>query len=318
MALEQLLYPSSIDTKESENESSCKIVVEPLERGFGYTLGYALRQTMLFSLTGCAIHQLKINDITSLDQELKDTAEPVDELILNIKAILISLDNDINEATIKLSKSGKNTSVLASDFETPEGVKILNPEVLIANLNGKLEIEAHVIKGRGYRRAEDVIKDNFFQLDCTFSPVLKFNYAVDNARVERKTDLNKLTLDIVTDGSITATDALSSCSIMLQNQMAKMVDAEEIEERLKVEEEPQIDPFLLRPVEDLDLTVRSANCLKSENIRYIGELVQRTESGLLKTPNFGKKSLTEIKAKLLENGYSLGTIVEDWPPANLL
>ena len=318
MALEQLLYPSSIETKESEDESSSKIIIEPLERGFGYTLGYALRQTMLFSLPGCAIHQVKINDIKSLTEEIKDTVEPIDELILNIKGILVSMDEDIQETTIKLSKKGKNQTVLASDFDTPNGVNILNPDTVIANVNGELNIDAKIIRGRGYKGTESVIKDGYFQLDCTFSPVLKFNYSIDNARVERKTDLNKLSLDILTDGSISATEALSACTVMLQNQMSNMVDAEAIEERLKVEEEPQIDPFLLRPVEDLDLTVRSANCLKSENIRYIGELVQRTESALLKTPNFGKKSLTEIKAKLLENGYSLGTIVEDWPPANLL
>lgn len=318
MALEQLLYPTSVETKESEDEMISKITVEPLERGFGYTLGYALRQTMLYSLPGCAIHQVKINQVDSLETDIPDTKEPVDELILNIKGILVSLDDDTDSATIKLSKSGKDTIIYARDFEAPEGVIILNPDTLIAHLNGHLDIEAHIIKGRGYKRADQDIQDGFFQLDCTFSPVLKFNYAVDNARVERKTDLNKLAFDIQTDGSITATEALSACTVMLQNQMMDIVDAEAIEERLKVEEEPQIDPFLLKPVEDLELTVRSANCLKSENIRYIGELVQRTESGLLKTPNFGKKSLTEIKSKLLENGYSLGTIVEDWPPANLL
>jgi len=320
MELEHLLYPTSVNTKESDDESTSKISIEPLERGFGYTLGYALRQTMLFSLPGCAIYKVKINSISKLDDEIKDTEEPVDELILNLKAILVTLDEEVEEATITLSKKGKVQTILASDFELPEGVTILNPDVVIAHLSsgGKLNIEATIKKGCGYEATSDIIKDGFFQLDCAYSPVLKFNHSVDNARVERKTDLNKLTLDIITNGSITATDALSQCATMLQNQMSNMVDAEAIEERLKVEEEPQIDPFLLRPVEDLDLTVRSANCLKSENIRYIGELVQRTESGLLKTPNFGKKSLTEIKAKLLENGYSLGTIVEDWPSANLL
>ncbi|MCF6767169.1 DNA-directed RNA polymerase subunit alpha [Thiotrichales bacterium 19S11-10] len=309
-----LLHPTQIDTKEKD-DSTCRITLEPFERGFGYTLGYALRQTMLFSLSGCSLTHVKVNDITDLNQKFDVTHEPLDEVLLNIKGLLLTLEEGTDQATISLSKNAKkDTHIKGSDFNLPEGVNLLNPdhEIGILKANGALKIEAKISRGRGYFEPEENNVDGYFQLDSTFSPVLRCNYTVENARVEQRTDLDKLIFDITTDGSIAPTDALSLSADMLRNQMGNLIDEEAIQARIVVEEKPEIDPFLLRSVEDLDLTVRSANCLKSENIRYIGELVQRTESSLLKTPNFGKKSLNEIKAKLTEYGYSLGMIVPNW------
>ncbi|TNF69702.1 MAG: DNA-directed RNA polymerase subunit alpha [Gammaproteobacteria bacterium] len=309
-----LLHPTQIDTKE-KNDHTCRITLEPFERGFGYTLGYALRQTMLFALSGCSLTHVKVNDITDLNQEFKATQEPLDEVLLNIKGLLITLEEGLNEATIAFSKSTKKgVLITGADFNLPEGVNLLNPDHEIATLkaNESLKIEAKVMRGRGYYEPEENNVDGYFHLDSTFSPVLRCNYSIENARVEQRTDLDKLIFDITTDGSLSPTDALSQSANMLRNQMGNLIDEEAIQARIVVEEKPEIDPFLLRSVEDLDLTVRSANCLKSENLRYIGELVQRTESSLLKTPNFGKKSLNEIKSKLTEYGYSLGMVVPNW------
>ncbi|MCF6766422.1 DNA-directed RNA polymerase subunit alpha [Thiotrichales bacterium 19S3-7] len=309
-----LLHPTQIDTKE-KNDHTCRITLEPLERGFGYTLGYALRQTMLFALSGCSLTHVKVNDIADLSKAFKSTQEPLDEVLLNIKGLLLTLEDGLNEAVINLSKSTKKGLIITgADFELPEGVNLLNPDHEIATLkaNESLKIEAKITRGRGYYEPEENILDGYFQLDSTFSPVLRCNYSIENARVEQRTDLDKLIFDITTDGSLTPTDALSQSANMLRNQMGNLIDEEAIQARIVVEEKPEIDPFLLRSVEDLDLTVRSANCLKSENLRYIGELVQRTESSLLKTPNFGKKSLNEIKSKLTEYGYSLGMVVPNW------
>jgi DNA-directed RNA polymerase subunit alpha len=319
MELEYLLHPTNINTKD-KGDADTRITLEPLERGFGYTLGFALRECMLFSLSGCSLTAVSINKKTSLSNELNATKEPIDEVLLNIKGLLFTLDDEVDAGTASLKKKGKAQALTGADLVLSEGLTLLNPDHIIATLVDKkeLNIEAHITTGRGYVSQTDVNKDGFFMLDGSYSPILRFNYSVENARVEQKTDLDKLVIDISTDGSISPADALSKSAVMLQNIMSELVDTDAVAERLHVEEEPEIDPFLLKPVEELDLTVRSANCLKSENIRYIGELVQRTESSLLKTPNFGKKSLTEIKEKITENGYSLGTIVENWPEDNIL
>tara|TARA_R110002167_G_scaffold188685_1_gene390723 strand:- start:475 stop:1434 length:960 start_codon:yes stop_codon:yes gene_type:complete len=319
MELEHLLHPTNIETKDKSDAQS-RITLEPLERGFGYTLGFALRECMLFSLTGCSVTAVKINNTKTLADKYDSTVEAIDEVLLNIKGLLFSFDEEVTEGSATLSKKGKSQTLTGKDFKLPKGVTLLNPDHVIGTLSDKkeLSIEARITSGKGYVSQTEDNTDGFFMLDGSYSPILRFNYSVENARVEQKTDLDKLVIDITTDGSITPTDALSQSALMMQNIMSGLVDTEAVAERLHVEEEPEIDPFLLKPVEELDLTVRSANCLKSENIRLIGELVRRTESSLLKTPNFGKKSLTEIKEKLTENGYSLGTIVENWPLDNVL
>jgi DNA-directed RNA polymerase subunit alpha len=319
MELEYLLYPTNIDTK-NKSEAHSRISLDPLERGFGYTLGFALRECMLFSLPGCSLTSVNINNTGSLSDNFDATQEGLDEVLLNIKGLLFKLDEGVLSGEIKLKKKAKSQKITGNDFALSDGLSILNPEHIVATTIDKkeLQIHAHITSGKGYQSQDKINENNYFQLDGSYSPILKFNYSVESARVAQKTDLDKLVLDIVTDGSITPSEALSDCANILQNTMSDLVDTEAVAERLHVEEEPQVDPFLLKPVEELDLTVRSANCLKSENIRYIGELVRRTESSLLKTPNFGRKSLTEIKEKLCENGYSLGTIIENWPADDIL
>ena len=319
MELEYLLYPTNIDTK-NKSDFHSRITLEPLERGYGYTLGYTLRETMLFSLSGCSLTSVNVNNTNTLDDKYDATEESLEEVLLNIKGLLFKLDNDFTSGEITLKKKGKSQKITGEDLTLSNGLTLLNPQHVIAITKDKkeLNIHAHITTGKGYISHEKINENGYFLLDGSFSPVLKFNYSVENARVEQKTDLDKLVLDIVTDGSISPSQALSNCAENIQVIMENLVDTEAVAERLHVEEEPEIDPFLLKPVEELDLTVRSANCLKSENIRYIGELVRRTESSLLKTPNFGRKSLTEIKEKLSENGYSLGTNIENWPENDIL
>ncbi|WP_119343351.1 DNA-directed RNA polymerase subunit alpha [Facilibium subflavum] len=314
MALEHLLHPTNINLQDKD-KNNAKIVLEPLERGFGYTLGFALKQIMLQSLSGASLTKVKINEGIDNYETKIACIETISELILNLQAIEFKLADDVAKGTVSIKLSGKAREVYAADLTVSEGVEILTPEVFICQYEGKekLDIEAVVALGVGYQPAEKIFEDAYFLLDASFSPVVSFSYNVENARVAQKTDLDKLILNVQTDGSLSPSEALAVAARNIQSQMSEIVDEEQLAERMQVEEEPQIDPFLLKTVEELDLTVRSANCLKSENIRYIGELVQRSESELMKTPNFGKKSLTEIKEKLGSYGYSLGTFVESWP-----
>ncbi|MFZ9034833.1 MAG: DNA-directed RNA polymerase subunit alpha [Francisellaceae bacterium] len=314
MALEHLLHPSNIVCKE-RNNNAAKITLEPLERGFGHTLGFALKEVMLSSLQGAAITKIKIdNGVSEYDAEVA-AKESVAELLLNMQVIELRLTDGTKSGTIMLEASGKAKSIYAADLIVSDNVEILNPDAFICDYKGKqpLQIEALVEAGKGYVATEEHFSNDYFLLDSSFSPVSSFSYTVENARVAQRTDLDKLVLDIKTDGSLSPTEALSLSAQAIRTQMVSMINEDEIVERMHVEETPQIDPFLLKTVDELDLTVRSANCLKSENLRYIGELVQKTETELMKTPNFGKKSLNEIRQKLTEFGYSLGTVVDNWP-----
>ncbi|WP_119327830.1 DNA-directed RNA polymerase subunit alpha [Cysteiniphilum halobium] len=313
MALEHLLHPTTVNNLE-KNDKEAKIILEPLERGFGYTLGFSLKQILANALSGAALTRVKFNDGDDLSVKLP-TTETVEEILLNLQAIEFKLSPEHKTAEIAIKLSGKAKEIYAADLTVSEGLEILNPDVYICHYEGKekLSIDGHIDLGVGYIAAEQNFADGWFMLDASYSPIVSCSYNVENARVAQKTDLDKLILEIKTDGSLTPSEALSLAAQKIQTQMSNIVDEDELAERLYVEEEPQIDPFLLKTVEELDLTVRSANCLKSENIRYIGELVQRTESELMKTPNFGRKSLNEIKEKLSSYGYSLGTIVDDWP-----
>ncbi|WP_116964392.1 DNA-directed RNA polymerase subunit alpha [Fastidiosibacter lacustris] len=312
MALEHLLHPTTVNNQERIGNQA-KITLEPLERGFGHTLGFSLKQIMLHVLSGASLTKVKFNDGVNSEVKLA-TTESVEELLLNLQIIKFKLDSAHTTGNISIKLSGKAREVYAADLTLSEGVEILNPDVLICQYVGKdkLSIEGWIESGAGYKPANQNFIDGYFMLDASFSPVVSLNYNVENARVAQRTDLDKLILDVQTDGSLTPSEALSLAAQKIQSQMSRIVDEEALAERLHIEEEPKIDPFLLKTVEELDLTVRSANCLKSENIRYIGELVQRTESELMKTPNFGRKSLNEIKEKLSSYGYSLGTIVGDW------
>jgi len=312
-------------SEDNHTESYGKFVCEPLERGFGITIGNALRRILLSSLQGAAIVSVKFNDVVHEFSTIPGVMEDVTDIILNLKEIRLKLI-DVEEEVIKLSKEGEGI-ITAGDIEEKETIRILNPEQHIATLNnkGKLELEMVVKIGKGYVPAE---KDNkgdasigVILIDAVYSPIKKVNYVVTNARVGQITDYDKLTMEIWTDGSVSPEDALAFSAKILKEQMTPFINFEEEPEPVEKEEEEESDKLnenLFRPVSELELSVRSANCLKNAEITLIGELVQKTESEMLKTKNFGRKSLNEIKSILSEMGLSLGMKLEDFPPATLL
>jgi len=322
-AVNEFLTPRVIDVDEV-NSTHAKVTLEPLERGFGHTLGNALRRILLSSMPGCAITEVEIDGVLHEYSAIEGVQEDVIEILLNLKGVAIVL-HEKDEVTLTLSKSGAGP-VTAGDIQVDHDVEIKNPEHVIANLNdaGSLSMRLTIARGRGYVPADVRQKDEEetrsigrLQLDASFSPVHRVSYVVDNARVEQRTDLDKLVLDLETNGTIDPEEAIRRAATILQQQLSVFVDLESEKEAEPEEEEDEVDPILLRPVDDLELTVRSANCLKAENIYYIGDLVQRTEVELLKTPNLGKKSLTEIKDVLASRGLSLGLRLDHWPPASL-
>ncbi len=297
-----------------------KVTIEPLERGFGHTLGNSLRRVLLSWLSGCAVVEAQIDKVVHEYSTIEGVQEDIINILLNLKGLAIRMHSR-NEATISLKKSGPGP-VYAKDLELDHDIEIVNPDHVIANLTkeGELSMVLKVERGRGYISAPARAKSNgerpigSLLLDASFSPVLKVTYSVESARVEQRTDLDKLIIDIETNGTINPEDAIRQAAGILQDQLSPFVDLQGSEEVQPEEKEAEIDPILLRPVDDLELTVRSANCLKAESIYYIGDLVQRTEVELLKTPNLGKKSLSEIKKVLQENKLKLGMRLENWPP----
>ncbi len=302
-----------------------RISLEPLERGFGHTLGNALRRILLSSIEGAAIVECEIEGVLHEYSPIEGVQQDVIDILLNLKGVALVL-HDINETTLTLTKKGPGR-VLAGDIELGHAVEIINPEHEIASLTktGKLSMRMKVEKGRGYRPAvrrrpagEDTSRPiGKLQLDASFSPIVRVNYKVESARVEQRTDLDKLILFLETNGTIEPQEAVRSAARILMDQLGIFVDLKGKEEALPEPKMLDIDPILMRPVDDLELTVRSANCLKAENIYYIGDLIQRTEVELLKTPNLGKKSLTEIKEVLAASGLSLGMKLDNWPPPGL-
>ncbi len=323
ISLSDFLTPQLIQVEEFDPCHS-KVVLEPLERGFGHTLGNALRRILLSSMPGCAVEEVEIDGVVHEYSTIEGVREDVIEILLNLKGIAIVLNTN-DEAVLTLSKKGQG-EVTAGDIELDHNVEIVNPEHVIANLNknGELNIRMTVRKGRGYAPADSRISDDDetrsvgkLLLDASYSPVTRVSYSVENARVEQRTDLDKLILDLKTNGTIDPEEAIRRAATILQHQLAVFVDLQSEVISEPEEHEDEIDPILLRPVDDLELTVRSANCLKAEDIYYIGDLIQRTEVELLKTPNLGKKSLTEIKDVLATRGLSLGLRLENWPPTSL-
>lgn len=318
----EFLTPRNIDVT-SHDLTHAKIVLEPLERGFGHTLGNALRRILLSSMSGCAIVEVDIDGVEHEYSTIEGVQEDVMEIILNLKGVAVVMEGR-DETTLTLDVTGPGP-VLASDIELDSHVEIVNPDHVIANISGKgrLAMRLHIERGRGYQPADARIVDEEtrsigrLKIDATFSPVFSVSYSVENARVENRTDLDKLVLELETNGTIDPEEAIRRAATILQQQLAVFVDLEGEATTEPEEEEIEIDPMLLRPVDDLELTVRSANCLKAESIYYIGDLIQRTEVELLKTPNLGKKSLTEIKDVLASRGLSLGMRLENWPPASL-
>jgi len=320
-AATQFLKPRLVDV-ETLSPTHAKITLEPLERGFGYTLGNALRRILLSSMPGAAITEAKIEGVLHEYSTIEGVQEDVIEILLNLKTLALRMHTR-DEATLKLSKKGPGV-VTAADITLDHDIEIVNPNHLIATLNKgvTLNMELKINRGRGYQpvtaRAQSEGRAiGVMQLDASFSPIRRVSYTVENARVEQRTDLDKLVLDIETNGSIDPEEAVRRAANILQDQISIFVDLKSPDARTEEKREPEMDPLLLRPVDDLELTVRSANCLKAENIFYIGDLIQRTEFELLKTPNLGKKSLTEIKDVLAQHGLSLGMKLENWPPASL-
>jgi DNA-directed RNA polymerase subunit alpha len=297
-----------------------KITLEPLERGFGHTLGNTLRRILLSSMPGAAITEVKIDGVQHEYSSVPGVQEDVVEILLNLKGVSIKMHNR-QEVTLKLTKQGPGI-VTAGDIEVEHDVEVVNPQHVIAHLNegGSLSMTLKVELGRGYqpatirsRKADAKMVIGSLHIDASFSPVKRVSYVVDNARVEQRTDLDKLIIDLETDGTLNPEEAIRRSATILQQQLAAFVDlqsAPAIQE--KSSRDDSVNPIFHRPVDDLELTVRSANCLKAENIFFIGDLVQRTEADLLKTPNLGKKSLTEIKNVLAAHGLALGTRIDGW------
>src|SRR5690606_25108348 len=322
-AVNDFLTPRSIAIN-AISPTHAKVVLEPLERGFGHTLGTALRRILLSSMYGAAITEVEIDGVQHEYSTVEGVQEDVINILLNLKGVALRM-SDRDEVILDRSKKGPGV-VTAGDIQRDHSVEIVNPDHVICNITGDTELKKKlkVTRGRGYVAADARQSDEDetrgigrLQLDASDSPVLRVAYVVEAARVEQRTDLDKLVIDLETNGTIDPEDAIRSAATILQQQIAVFVDLEQDRKPEPKQEREEVDPILLRPVDDLELTVRSANCLKAENIYYSGDLVQRTEVELLKTPNLGKKSLTEIKDVLASKGLSLGMRLESWPPASL-
>jgi DNA-directed RNA polymerase subunit alpha len=324
--LNNLLKPKTINV-EQISTNRAKVTLEPFERGYGHTLGNALRRVLLSSMVGHAPTEITIAGVVHEYSSIDGVQEDVVNMLLNLKGVVFKLHNR-DEVTLSLRKDGEGL-VTAADIQTPHDVEIVNPGHVIATLSAgaKLDMQIKVEKGRGYvpgslRRNDDQSRSlGRIVLDASFSPIKRVSYTVESARVEQRTDLDKLVLEIETNGSIGPEEAVRASAKILVEQLAVFAQLEGVE--LSAFDAPaqrssqQFDPILLRPVDELELTVRSANCLKAENIYYIGDLIQRTENELLKTPNLGRKSLNEIKEVLASRGLTLGMKLENWPPAGL-
>lgn len=319
-----LLKPRIIEVQ-AQSPVHARIVMEPFERGFGHTLGNALRRILLSSMPGAAPTEVVIEGVLHEYSTIDGVREDVVDIVLNLKGVVFRLHNR-GEVTLNLSKKAGDveTVVTAGDIETTHDVEIINPDHVIAHLapGGKLDMQIKVEIGRGYvpanaRPGKENKMIGRIMIDASYSPVRRVSYQVEAARVEQRTDLDKLIIDIETNGAIDPEEAIRHAAGILMDQLSVFADLEGTPAAIESPKQAAIDPILLRPVDDLELTVRSANCLKAENIYYIGDLIQRTETELLKTPNLGRKSLNEIKEVLASRGLSLGMKLENWPPPGL-
>jgi DNA-directed RNA polymerase subunit alpha len=321
-----LLKPRLVEVV-SKTPNHSRIVIEPLERGFGHSLGNALRRVLLSTIPGCAVTDVEIEGVLHEYTTIEGVQEDVIDILLNLKKLAVVLHSK-DEVELTLTKNGAGC-VTAADIGLPHDVEIINPDLVIANLTqaGVLNMKIRVRRGRGYEpvsvrklNSEQSLVVGALQLDASFSPIVKVAYQVESTRVEQRTNLDKLVIELETNGTVDPEETIKMAATILHDQLSVFVDFEKVNDQVAEEEVEVVevfDPVLLRPVDDLELTVRSANCLKAENIFYIGDLIQRTEVELLKTPNLGKKSLTEIKDILALKGLSLGMRLENWPPDNL-
>ena len=322
MQANSLLKPRIIDVQ-TLSPVHARVVMEPFERGYGHTLGNALRRILLSSMPGAAPTEVNIEGVLHEYSTLDGVREDVVDLILNLKGVVLKLHGR-GEAVLTLNKSGEGV-VTAGDIEVGHDIEIINPDHVIAHVapGGKLEMQIKVESGLGYVPANTRPSDGETKgigrivIDASFSPVRRVAYTVESARVEQRTDLDKLIIDIETNGAIEPEEAIRYAARVLMEQLSVFADLEGTPIAVETPRPSQVDPILLRPVDDLELTVRSANCLKAENIYYIGDLIQRTETELLKTPNLGRKSLNEIKEVLASRGLTLGMKLENWPPMGL-
>ena len=314
----EFLKPNVINV-ENIDETHARVTLEPLERGFGYTLGNALRRILLSSLPGAAVTEAKIEGVQHEYSSIPGVQEDVIEILLNLKNLAVRMHTR-DEAVVRINKKGPG-AVTAADIQLDHDIEVVDTNYVLAHLSpdGELVMELTITRGRGYQVVEIEGGDEesrtvgLLKLDASYSPVRRVAYTVDNARVEQRTDLDKLTIDIETNGTIDTEEAVRRAATILHDQVSVFVLLETTDRAADEEVDERIDPLLLRSVDELELTVRSANCLKAENIYSIGDLIQRTEVELLKTPNLGKKSLTEIKDVLANRGLSLGTRLENWP-----
>ena len=317
-----LLKPRIVNI-ENVSLNNTRVTLEPLERGFGHTLGSALRRILLSSIVGSSVTEVSIDGVQHEYSTIEGIQEDVIDIMLNLKGISFKMNGNTS-TSLSLSKTEVGP-VLASDIELKNDIEIINPNHVIANITkdgASINMQIAVHEGIGYssanQRKDDANRNvGSLLIDASYSPIKKVAYKVDSARVEQRTDLDKLIIELETDGTIDPEECIREAATILHDQVSVFVDLKAIEEKEQKVEEAEIDPNLLRPVDDLELTVRSANCLKAENVYYIGDLIQRSENELLKTPNLGKKSLTEIKDILGTYGLSLGMKLDNWPPSNL-
>ncbi len=313
------LKPRIIDVQK-QSPTEARVVMEPFERGYGHTLGNALRRILLSSMPGYAPTEVKIAGVLHEYSSIDGVQEDLVDILLNLKGLVLKLHNT-GEAILNLKKEGTGM-VTAGDIAGGADVEVVNPEHVIAHLTGgKLDMEIKVEQGRGYVSAiarqvpGETRSVGHIVLDASFSPVRRVSYSVESARVEQRTDLDKLVMDIETNGAIDPEEAIRYAARILVDQFAVFAALEGTPAPVEKPPAPRIDPILLRPVDDLELTPRSSNCLKAQSIHYIGDLIQYSETDLLRTPNLGRKSLNEIKQVLAEHGLSLGMKLENWPPA---
>lgn len=325
MSVVELLKPKPVNyTEISPNHA--RLVLEPLERGFGYTLGVALSGILLKTLSGTAVDAFQMAGVKDVNSSKDDLVETIFEVVMNLKSLAIASQEPLTEPVwLSIDKRGEG-EVHASDIVCPENLSFVDPEARICTLKGakaSLSMKLRISSGQGYVMTTSdkhipADAENVILIDANYCPIRRYVYEVESARVEQRTDLDRLVIDLETNGTIAPEVALMNASNLICECMDNIIDKEEISERVSAPVAPPMpDPVLMQPVEDLELTVRSANCLKAESIIYIGDLVQRTEVELLKTPNLGKKSLNEIKDVLAQRNLSLGMRVANWPPPGL-
>ena len=323
---DEFLKPSRVEVQPL-GENIAKITMQPFERGYAHTLGNALRRILLSSMVGFAPTEVSMTGVLHEYSALDGVREDVVDILLNLKEIVFKIVGTQSNGSIDVVlKKAEEGPVYASDIELPHDVEIINPDHVIAHLSkdGVIDMRIRIERGRGYQTAAGRLRERDYQsagvihLDSSFSPVLRVNFAVEHARVEQRTDLDCLVLEVETNGVLDPEQAVRCASRILIDQLMVFSDLKHspLEEPVQ-DEVPTFDPLLLRPVDELELTVRSANCLKAENIYYIGDLIQKSETELLRTPNLGRKSLNEIKEVLAQRNLSLGTPLNHWPPASL-